>query len=469
MSVLIRGGTVVTPEAVFPGDVRLAGGRIVEVSPRLLDPGGDTMYDATGCYVIPGGIDPHTHLEMPAGELGRNADDWYSGTAAAVLGGTTTVIDMITPERDQTLTAALQDWHDRARRGAVCDYSFHMGIVRVDDAILREMEDVVAAGVPSFKIYLAYKGRIMLEDADAFQVLRRAGEIGALTLVHAENGDVIHFLVEEARSQGLRHAGMHAATRPAVLEGEATGRALALARLAGAPIYIVHVTCREALAAIRFARNHGEPVWAEACAPHLILTDAVYQLPGFAAAPYVLSPPLRSEADREALWEALEDGTLHCTATDHCPWHLKGQKDRGETDFSLIPNGAGGIEERLALLWTWGVEGRGWSLQDFVARTSSHAARIFGLYPRKGCLVPGADADVVVWDPTVSRTLSAATQASRADHCIYEGVTVRGAPRFVFLRGQLAAQEGRLQVDAGAGAWLPRRRGVLQASGTTGL
>lgn len=450
MTAVIRGGQVVTPQSTFPGTVVIEGERIAALHAGDWTAAGAVEYDASGCYVIPGAVDPHTHIEMPAGDLGYNADDWESGTAAALLGGTTTVIDMVTPEPGQPLPDALEGWRRRAARRSLCDYSFHMGIVDGSAERLEEMGTVVASGVPSFKIYLAYKGRLQVGDAVAFQILRRAGALGAVVCVHAENGDVIELLVEEARAQGLRHAGMHAATRPPQMEGEATGRILALARLAGTVIYVVHVTCREALAAIRAARAAGQAVFAEVCAHHLVLTDQVYRLPGFAAAPYVLSPPLRSAEDRDALWAALADGTLDCTATDHCPWNLKGQKDRGQDDFARIPNGAGGIEERLCLLWTHGVEAGRWTVEQFVARTATAAARIFGLYPRKGALLPGADADVVVWDPAVARTLGVAGQASRVDHSIYEGMPVRGAPRYVFRRGHLVVREGRL-VAAGGG------------------
>ena len=427
MPLIIRGGTVVTETAQFVADVRVEGERITAVGRDIHLPG-DRVLDASGCFVMPGGIDPHTHIEMPAGDLGRTADDWHSGTAAAVEGGTTCVLDMITPEPGGALAAALYDWRRRAAQGALCDYSFHMGVTEARPDIIEEMAAIVAAGVSSFKLYLAYKGRLMVDDGAAFRIMREAGRLGAWTLVHAENGDLIEALTADAVRAGRLDAGAHGATRPPVAEGEATHRAIQLARAAEAPVYIVHVTCREALAPIRRARQNGLPVIGEACAHHLVLTDENQGLP------YVLSPPLRPQADRQALWDAYADGTLSVTATDHCPWNLQGQKERGRDDFTRIPNGAPGIEERMALLWTHGVTTGRWSPSQFVTHTSAEAARIFGL-STKGAVHPGYDADLVIWDPSNRRTLSAATQRSSVDHCLYEGMEVTGQPRYVLVRG----------------------------------
>ncbi len=446
MESVIRGGTVVTAAASFSADVRVAGGHITAVGQVPPQPG-DHVLDAGGCLVMPGGIDPHTHLEMPAGEI-TTADDWYSGTAAAAAGGTTCVLDMITQERGAGLQTALAQWQERAAGKACIDYSFHMGIIDPRAEVLAELPAVVAAGVPSVKIYLAYKGRIMVNDGEAFRIMRAAAGSGALTLVHAENGEVIEVLQAEARAAGRLQPGRHGAARPPLTEAEATVRALALAEMAAAPVYIVHVTCAAALAPIRAARLAGRPVWAEACVPHLMLTDREYQQPGFAAAPYVLSPPLRPESDRRALWDGLAEGTLDLVATDHCPWHLHGHKDRGREDFTCMPNGAPGIEERLALLWTHGVAAGAWRPSEFVARTSTRAARIFGLYPQKGTVQIGADADLVVWDPAPRRALSACTQHSRVDHCLYEGMEVQGLARYVLARGRLVAGEGKPTGDA---------------------
>jgi len=454
MGTVIRGGRVVTGSGTCETDVRVEGTRITALGEGLLQPG-DAVLDAGGCYVMPGGIDPHTHIEMPAGDLGFNADDWYSGTAAAVAGGTTSVIDMITQEQGGSLGAVLADWQTRAGARSVCDYSFHMGVIDPRPEVLAEMAAIVAAGVPSFKIYLAYKGRIMVDDGQAFRIMREAGRLGAWTLVHCENGDLIDVLIAEARTAGRLEAGVHGSTRPTEGEGEATNRAIQLARMAGAPVHIVHVSCRESLEAVLQARLAGHRVRAEACLPHLVLTDAQYNRPGFAAAPYVLSPPLRSEADRDALWVGLTTGALDFVATDHCPWHLKGQKDRGIGDFSRIPSGAGSIEERMALLWTLGVEGGRFSPMEFVAATSGRAARIFGL-SSKGAIEPGCDADILVWDPGVKRTLSAQTQHSRVDHSAFEGMPVTGQARFVLVRGRLAARDGKPTAEAGSGQFVRR-------------
>ena len=454
MGTVIRGGRVVTGGGTVATDVRVESGQIVSLGEGLLQPG-DAVLDASGCYVMPGGIDSHTHIEMPAGDLGWNADDWYSGTAAAVAGGTTCVIDMITQDPGGSLGAALADWQVRAAPRAVADYSFHMGVIDPRPAVLAEMAAVVAAGVPSFKIYLAYKGRLMVDDGQAFQIMREAGRLGAWTLVHCENGDLIDVLIAEARAAGRLEAGVHGSTRPPVGEGEATNRAIQLARLAGAPVHIVHVSCRESLEAVLRARLAGHRVRAEACLPHLVLTEAAYERPGFAAAPFVLSPPLRSEADREALWTGLTTGALDFVATDHCPWHLKGQKDRGVDDFSRIPNGVGSIEERMALLWTLGVKSGRWSPAEFVAATSGRAARIFGLRT-KGAIQVGYDADILVWDPGVGRTLSVQTQHSHVDHSAFEGMAVTGQARFVLVGGRMAARDGEPVPEAGSGRFVRR-------------
>lgn len=454
MSVVIRGGTVVNSDWSGPADVRIEVQRVTAVGEGLAEPG-DTVLDATGCFVMPGGIDPHTHIEMPAGGGTFNADDWYSGTAAAVAGGTTAVLDMITQDRGGSLGEALADWRRRAEARAVCDFGFHMGVIDARPEVLAEMASVVADGVPSFKIYLAYKGRIMIDDADAFRIMREAGRLGALTLVHAENGELVDLLIREAMAAGRTEPGLHPTCRPAVGEGEATHRAIQLARIAGAPVYIVHVSCREALEAVARARQQGQSVWAETCAHYLILTDEEYRRPGFEAAPYVLSPPLRPAADQAALWAGLADGTLDLVATDHCPWNLNGQKDQGRHDFSKMPNGGPGIEERMALLWTYGVEAGRWTPGQFVARTSTRAARIFGM-ETKGAVAPGMDADLSVWDPAVRRTLSVKAQHSRVDHSLYEGIDVSGQCRFTLVRGRVAAREGRPVADAGWGRFVHR-------------
>lgn len=451
MALLIRGGTLLTPAGPVDADLRIEGGRITALGEGLAAPG-DQSLDAGGCLVLPGGIDPHTHIEMPAGAE-YNADDWYSGTAAALAGGTTTVLDMITPDRGGTLRAALQDWQARAAAWAACDYSFHMGLIEDSPALLAEMGEVVRAGVPSFKIYLAYKGRLQIDDGAAFRILRRAGELRALTLAHCENGEVIETLIAGARARGDLAPGVHPRVRPAAAEGEATARCIALAAMAGAPLYVVHVTCADALAAVRRAREAGQAVCGEVCTHHLVLTEAEYERPGFAAAPYVLSPPLRSAADVAALREGLARGWLQTVATDHCPWHLQGQKNRGRDDFTAIPNGAGGIQERLGLLFHH-LGDLGW--ERLAAVSAANAARIFGLWPKKGSLLPGADADVLVWDPAQAQTYSAATQVSRVDHSIYEGFRVQGAPRFVLQRGRLAVSEGKVLAEPGWGRFLAR-------------
>lgn len=418
---------------------------------------GDEVIDAEGCYVLPGAIDPHTHIELPTGNGGYNADTWFSGTVAAAFGGTTTVIDMITQERGAPLHEALADWHSRARPHAVVDYGFHMGIIDPRPEVLAEIPELVRTGVPSFKLYLGYRGRLMLSDAELFTTMRAVGRAGGLTLVHAENGDVIDTLVAEAVANGETTPRHHALTRPAATEAEATARACHLARLAEAPLYVVHVTCREALEEIAQARRHGQHVLAETCTHYLLFTADDLARPHFEGARWVLSPPLRKDADRLALWDALGAG-IEVVASDHCPWTLA-QKAQGRERFDRIPNGAPGVEERLPFLYTYGVEQGGITLEELVALTSTNPARIFGLYPRKGTIAPGSDADVVVWDPGVQRTWSAAHHRCGSDNTPYEGMAVSGAVRHLLVRGRTVIEDGELAAPAGCGIFLERGTG----------
>ncbi|HWI64896.1 MAG TPA: dihydropyrimidinase, partial [Symbiobacteriaceae bacterium] len=381
MATIIAGGTVITAAGRMLADVRVEGAQITAIGAGLRQPG-DTVVDAEGCFVLPGAIDPHTHIELPTGGGQHNADTWVSGTVAAAFGGTTTVIDMITQERGDTLMNALADWHRRAAPQAVVDYGFHMGIIDVKPSVLDEIPLLIKEGVPSFKLYTAYSGRLMLGDSDLFAVMRRVAKENGLVLVHAENGDIIDTLVAEAIARGDTSPRFHATTRPAAAEAEATGRACRLAEMAGAKLYVVHVTCREALEEIEIARRRGIPVLAETCTHYLLFTaDELARRDG---AKWVLSPPLRREKDCQALWEALGK-SVEVVASDHCPWSNE-QKDRGRDRFDRIPNGAPGVEERLPFLYTYGVLQNSMTLEELVAVTSTNPARIFGLYPRKGTI-----------------------------------------------------------------------------------
>jgi dihydropyrimidinase len=453
---LIANGTVVTATSTMRADVLVEGGRVA----RLLEPGAfpgpvSRCIDATGRLVLPGGIDAHTHLDLPVGDF-SSSDDFETGTIAAAFGGTTCVIDYATQARGEHLHDALGRWMRRADGKAVVDYGFHMIVVDLTDAVERELDDLVRSGVPSFKVFMAYPGRLQLDDAAIARVLRRAGRNGGLTCLHAEDGPAIEALIRDARAAGRLAPKYHALTRPAGCEVEATARGIALASGAGAPLYVVHVSAGGAAAAIAGARAQGRQVYGETCPQYLCLTADAYDEPGFDGAKYVMSPPLRSAQDQGVLWDALGAGALQVVATDHCPFLLHGQKDRGLDDFSLIPNGAPGIETRLMLLHDAGVRRGRLTLNQFVDLTATQPARLFGLYPRKGTIAPGSDADLVVWDPERAVTLRAETLHMRVDYSPYEGRTVTGAPDVVIAGGDVIVEGGRFTGRAGAGRFLPR-------------
>ncbi|MBI5444222.1 MAG: dihydropyrimidinase [Deltaproteobacteria bacterium] len=454
----IRNAKLVTPAGVVGGDLLASEGRIVALGAGLEKTHGARTIDATGCYVLPGGVDPHVHMEL-ATPAGPSRDDFESGSMAALAGGTTTMLDFVTPERGQGLLDALRLRKEAAGK-SLCDYGLHMSVTRWSDEIPGEMRRcVVEEGIGSFKLYLAYKAAIGLEDAELLSVMDAAARLGALVTLHCEHGDAVSYLPRKLLSEGKTAPRFHAASRPPEVEGEAVGRALLFARLTGCGVYVVHVSTEDALSRIREARCSGEPVAAETCPHYLLLDDAEYDRPGFEGAAYVMSPPLRPASHREALWEALRDGLVDTVGTDHCPFDLRGQKDLGRDDFTRIPNGVGGIEERLKLLYTYGVaEGR-LTLPQFADLTATAPARLFGLHPKKGVLAVGSDADLVVWDPEPEGVISASTQRQRCDTSIYEGFRTRGEPRVVILRGRVAFEEGRPVLETGHGEYLYRSTG----------
>ena len=453
MRTLIRHGTVVTPAGASVADVLIDGERIAAVGPQLA--AADAVYDATGKYVIPGGIDVHTHLDMPLGDT-VTADDFASGTVAAAFGGTTAVVDFAVQTRGRPMREAWETWMRKAEGRAAIDYGFHMIVTDLAPDGLEEMDALVAEGVTTFKLFMAYPGRLMVDDATIFRALRRAADNGGMVLMHAENGGVIEELVARARAEGHTAPRYHALTRPARTEAEATHRALALAELAGAPVYIVHVSCAEAVEEVAAARARGAHAWAETCPQYLFLSDECYDAPGFDGAKYVMSPPLRPKAGQERLWRALASDELQVVATDHCPFRMKDQKTIGRNDFSKIPGGAPGIETRMSLLYDGGVRSGRISLGRFVELTATNPARLFGLYPRKGVIAAGSDADVVVWDPERAVTWSAATHHMRVDYNPYEGRTVKGAAEAVWSRGARVIEDGKFVGRAGAGQFLKR-------------
>ncbi len=457
-TLLIRGGTIVTAADQYTGDILADGGRIAMIGTRI-DAAADRVIDARNRLVVPGGIDVHTHLDMPFGGT-TSADDFRTGTIAAAFGGTTTIVDFAIQERGGTLRQAFETWMRKAEGKAVIDYGFHMILREWTPALGREMADMVGEGVTTFKLFMAYPGVFMLDDGSIFRAMRRTGEIGATILMHAENGGVIDVLVQEALARGDTAPRWHALTRPARAEAEATHRAIALAEMAEVPVYIVHLSAAEALAMVAEARGRGVPAFAETCPQYLFLSEENYDEPDFRGAGYVMSPPLRKRAAQDDLWRGLAGGDLQVISTDHCPFCMKEQKERGRHDFSKIPNGAPGIETRMSLVHDGGPASGRISLNRWVELTSTAPAKLFGLFPRKGTLAPGSDADIVIFDPVAAQTLAARTLHMNVDYNPYEGRCVRGVSETVISRGEVIVEKGRFTGREGAGRYLKRGQGA---------
>jgi dihydropyrimidinase len=451
---LIRGGTVVVAAGSTAADVLIEGESIAAVAPGISPPRDADVIDATGRLVMPGGIDVHTHIDMPWGDT-ASSDDFETGTRAAAFGGTTTVIDFANPVRGQPLADALAAWRARAAGRATIDYAFHVTVPEVRPTTLDEIDALIADGVTSFKVFTAYPGVLMIPDDDIALVVRRAAASGALVMVHAEDGDAIARLVAEAIAAGRTDPIHHVLTRPPELEGSATARVAAIAEAEAAPIYVVHLSCRQALDAVRAARARGARVFAETCPQYLFLTIDDAARPGFEGAKYVFSPPVREASHAPELWRALAAGDLDAVATDHCPFDYATQKSRGIGDFRRIPNGLPGVETRLPLLWQGVRDGR-LTQERFVDLVATTPARLFGLHPRKGTIEPGADADLVVWDPDREVDLSCAALHMRVDYSPYEGMRVRGGPAAVLSRGRLIVDGSRFLGRAGDGRFIRR-------------
>src|SRR6266496_3504843 len=453
MTLLIKHGTIVTATDQYAGDVFVDGEKISTIGTSLTMPA-DRTIDATGKYLFPGGIDVHTHLDMPFGGS-TSSDDFETGTIAAAHGGTTTVVDFAIQYKGQTLHHALETWMKKAEGKAAIDYGFHMIITELNDQVEGEMDALVRQGVTSFKLFMANPGVFMLDDASIFKALLRTGKNGGTVCMHAENGGVIDVLVQRALAEGKRAPKYHALTRPARAEAEATHRAIALAEIADVPVYIVHLSAAEALAMVTEARDRGLPAYAETCPQYLFLSYDNYEEPGFEGAKYVMSPPLRDRAKQDQLWRGLKFNDLQCVSTDHCPFCMK-EKRLGENDFSMIPNGAPGIETRMSLVFDGGVRAGRISLNRFVELTSTSPAKIFGLFPKKGTIAPGSDADIVVFDPNRTVTLAAKTLHMNVDYNPYEGRQVTGATDCVLSRGRLVIEDGKFVERAGSGSFLKR-------------
>ena len=452
---LFTGGTVITADGSFGADVLVEGEKIVAVGTDLSADGAEAV-DASGKLVMPGFIDAHTHMDMPFGGT-MTADDWATGTAAAVAGGTTMIIDFALQEEGGTLAGAVEAWTEKAKDKALIDYGFHVAITDLRDDVKPELSGLAERGVVSVKIFMAYKGTpLYTEDDDLFEVLQLSKEAGVLVLVHAENGDVIAKLQEQALARGDVAPRFHALTRPEAVEAEATNRAIRLAEVAGAPILVVHVSCAAALDAIHQAHERGQTVYAETCPQYFAFSYDDLARGGFEGARYVCSPPLRDESNRGPLWNGLRVGDLQIFGSDHCSFNYEGQKELGKDDFTLIPNGLPGTEERAMALWTLGVREGHLSENQFVAVLSTNQAHIYGAYPRKGALVPGADADLVLWDPELSVTATAENRHGNVDYTPYEGMTFSGGPSSVYVRGNLAYKDGEIVGEHGSGRFVER-------------
>lgn len=455
MNLLIRGGTVVDSDTSYRADVLCQNGRILAIGEDLAAPTGCQIVEAGGCLVMPGGIDPHTHMQLPF--MGTVAsDDFFSGTAAGIAGGTTSIVDFVIPNPQQPLMEAFKTWRGWAEKAAG-DYAFHVAVTWWDETVHRDMGLLATEhGVQSFKHFMAYKNAIMCDDEALVNSFSRCIELGALPTVHAENGELVFQLQKQLLDKGLTGPSSHPLSRPPAVEGEAANRAIRIAEVLGTPLYVVHVSCEESLNAIARARGEGQRVFGEVLAGHLLVDESVYQSEDFAfAAGHVMSPPFRAKHHQDALWQGLQAGHLQTTATDHCCFCAP-QKAAGKDDFTKIPNGCAGIEDRMSVLWHYGVGSGRLTPSEFVRVTSTNAAQIFNLYPRKGAVRVGADADLVVWDAQASRTISAKTHHQNIDFNVFEGRTVTGLAVHTIANGKLVWTEGDLRAERGAGRYLPR-------------
>jgi len=457
MRTLIKGGTVVTATETLNADVLIEGERVSAIALNL-DVEADTVIDASNRYVMPGGVDPHTHMDLPFGGS-FCSDDFSTGTRAAAFGGTTSIVDFALQDAGEGLRQGLDRWFEKAQK-AQTDYGFHMIVREVNDQVLGEMDELGGEGITSFKLFMAYPGVFMLDDASIFRAMQRAADSGALIMMHAENGGPIDILVQQYLAEGKTDPVNHGLTRPASMEGEAVHRVFKLAELAGTPAYIVHLSSRDALNAVREARDRGLPAFAETCPQYLYLSLDDLARPGFEGAKFVCSPPLRPKDHQEDLWAGLVQDDLQIVATDHAPFNYKGQKDLGQGNFAKIPNGLPSVEDRFTLLFQGVNDGR-IGLNRFVELVATAPAKMFGLYPRKGTIAPGSEADIVVFDPHHERVISAETHHMNVDYSCFEGMKVRGLPEIVLQRGNVLVENGEWHGKEGQGRFVPRSRTMV--------
>jgi dihydropyrimidinase len=455
-SVLIQNGTIVNADSTVKADLLIDRAVIKEIRAGIPASAADRVVDASGLLLLPGGIDAHTHLDMPFGGT-CSADDFETGTRAAAIGGTTTIVDFAIQARGTRMRGALDTWWKKAEGKACIDYGLHMIITDLPDAGVEDMDDMVREGVASFKLFMAYPNVLMVDDATIFKAMRQTAKNGALICMHAENGSVIDVIVQQALAEGKTAPIYHALTRPTVAEAEAVNRAIAMAEIAGVPVYIVHLSSEDALNQVREARDRGLPAFAETCPQYLLLSiEDNMQDKGWDGAKYVFTPPLREKRNQPKLWDGLRKDNLQVVSTDHCPFCFKDQKVLGKNDFTKIPNGGPGIENRLQLLHHHGVGQGNFSINRFVELVSTAPARIFGMYPKKGVLAPGSDADIVLWDAAADHTISAKTHHMRVDYSMFEGFRVRGNARDVYSRGELIVSGGKFVGKPGRGQYLRR-------------
>jgi dihydropyrimidinase len=453
---IIKNGTIITATDTTRADLGINGEKISAIASQLPTENATNVIDASNLLLLPGGIDVHTHLDMPFGGT-TSADDFQTGTTAAAFGGTTTLIDFAIQYKGQTLRHAFDTWMKKAHDKATIDFAFHCIITDLGSAQLEEMGQLIREGVTSFKLFMAYPGVFMLDDASIFKAMRQAAKYSGLICMHAENGGAIDVIVQQALAEGKRAPKYHALTRPVTAEAEATSRAIALAEMAGAPVYIVHLSCNEALEKVREARDRGLPAYAETCPQYLYLSLENMDAPGFEGAKYVFTPPLREKWHQEKLWQGLAHDTLQVVSTDHCPFCFKEQKEMGKDDFTKIPNGGPGIEHRLSLIYTGGVHGKRFSANRFVEVVSTTPAKLFGLFPRKGTIAAGSDADIVIFDPTAHDVISAKTHHMRVDYSMFEGIAITGIPKTVLSRGKAVVDSGKFVGRPGSGQFLRRQ------------